>query len=160
MVCDDIRRLTMKPVVKGLLIGCSVLLVLAIVLVVAVGFFVKSKSSDLIARGKEMRTEGETFGRGVSESMCVSEAMRRYSADRGMISGVKQRLWLAGCLETSTFEPSFCASIPPQSELMRSAEWRVKQCATFGMSGDSTCPNVLAEVPTYCGGAGRQKKTP
>ena len=150
----------MKPVVKGLLIGCSVLAVLAIAVIVAVGFFVKSKSADLIERGQEMRTEGETFGRGTTESMCVSEAMRRYSADRGIISGVKQRLWLAGCLETSKFEPSFCASVPPDSEIRRTAEWRVNQCSTFGLSGDSACPNVLAEVQTYCAGADRSKKTP
>lgn len=148
----------MKPAVKGILIGCSVLAVIVIACVVSVGFFVKSRSRDWIARGKEVRAEGEAFGRGVSESMCVSESMRRYSRDRGMISGVKQRLWLAGCLETSRLEPAFCASVPPDSEILRTAGWRVNQCSTFGLGGDSTCPNIFAEVQTYCAGTGRKKK--
>ena len=95
---------------------------------------------------------------GVSESMCVAEAMTRYSRDRGMISGIKQRLWLAGCLETSKLDPEFCASVPPDSEIMRSASWRTSQCSTFGLGGDSTCPNILAEVQTYCAGTERRKK--
>src|SRR6185369_5697260 len=106
----------MKPAVKGILIGCSVLTVIAIACILSVGVFVKSKGTDWIARGKEARAEGEAFGRGVSESVCVSEAMARYGRDRGMISGVKHRLWLSGCLQTSRLDPEFCTSVPPDSE--------------------------------------------
>lgn len=148
----------MKPVVKGVVIGCSVLLVLGAAAAVAIGWLLKSKSRDFVAKGKAMRSEGAQFGRDLSESQCLAEAMARYRKSTGMVSGIRQAVWLGACLETSAIDTGFCANVPPEDELVRTVAWRVARCADLGFSGDSTCPNILAEVQRYCGGAVRKKK--
>jgi len=150
----------MKPVVKGVLIGCSVLVVLGVAAIVAIGWFVKTRSGDLVAKGKVIHSEGATFGRGTSESQCVATAMDRYRNDRGVVGGIKQRVWLSGCLETSTVETNFCDGVPAQDAIAGTVAWRVARCSDLGFAGDSTCPNILAEVQTYCGGARKKKISP
>lgn len=49
----------MKPVVKGVIIGCSVLLVIGVVGVTAVIWLVSSKKDELMAQAKAAQTEGD-----------------------------------------------------------------------------------------------------
>jgi hypothetical protein len=148
----------MKPVAKGFLIGCSVLLVLGIAAVIALVLFVKSKSTEFITRGQQMREQGAAFGRYVTESECLTEAMTRYRPKRGMVNGITQGVWLDGCLEPSTLEQHFCTAVPPQTQMTATVKWRVDRCKELGFPGDSTCPNILAAVQNYCESPERRQK--
>ena len=149
----------MNPILKVVLIGCGVIVVVGIVAVALIGWYVKSHGSDWMAQGKAIRAEGATFGRGTTESQCLTEAMSRYRAKRGMMSGIRQRIWLQGCLEASSFEPDFCSGVPAEEQFGATVRWRVSRCQDLGLQGDSTCPNILAEMQRYCAGPARRKKT-
>jgi hypothetical protein len=147
-----------KPVTKVLIFGCSAVVVIAIVAVVAGVWFVRSKSGEWIAQGKAVRAEGGSFGLHASESQCLSETMTRYRSAPGMMGGVKQSVWLGGCLDASAYDPEFCTGVPPMEEIVRTAEWRNRVCAGFGLSGDPTCPSMLSEMQRYCAGEKRRTK--
>lgn len=148
----------MNPVLKVFLIGCGVIIVLGIVAAAVIGWYLKSHSAQWVAQGRAVRAEGAAFGRNTTESQCLSEAMSRYRANRGIVSGIKQRVWLQGCLEASAFEPEFCSAIPAEEQFAATVRWRVARCQDFGLQGDSTCPNIVAEVQRYCVGSERKKK--
>lgn len=148
----------MKPVVKGVIIGCSVVLFISIIVVTALVWFVGSKKDELMAQGTAIRAEGNGFGKGVSEPKCVDEAVARYGNNRGVVGVIRNSVWLGGCLEISAFDAGFCAGVPSGDEFARTVTWRVEQCRNRGFAGDSNCPNLFAEVQRYCDGAARAKK--
>jgi hypothetical protein len=148
----------MKPVVKGLLIGCSILLAALLILAGVLIWFAASKKDELIASGNKIRAEGTAFGKNVAEPRCVDEALERYRKDKGMVSGIQNAIFLGGCLEASAFDPDFCAGVPSEDEFTRTITWRVEQCRNRGFAGDSTCPNIFSEVQRYCHGPARAKK--
>ena len=148
----------MSPVAKGFLIGCSILLVLGVVAVVAVVWFAKTKGTELMTRAEQARDQGLAFGKYTTESECQAEALKRYSGDRGIMSGVKHGVWLTGCLEASTLEPDFCKDVPAQTDIQAAAIWRTERCKAAGITGDASCPNVLAPVQEYCESSVRRQK--
>lgn len=148
----------MKPVTKVLLFGCLAIVVIGIVAIVAIGWFVKSRSGEWIAQAKSVRADGARFGLTASESQCVDEMMARYRRDPGMMTSVKQSVWLGGCLESSAPQPDFCNGVPAQNEIMRSATWRNSRCAEAGLRSDAVCPNLFTEVQRYCYSEARKKK--
>lgn len=149
---------TMKPLAKYLLAGCSVLVLLVIAGVAAVAWYVRTHGDDLLAQAREVRSDGVKAGKDLTEERCVDDALSRYSNDRGVIGGVRTRVWLSGCLEASQPTEGFCSGVPPESEFVRTAKWQVDQCRSRGLADDSTCPNILAEVQQYCRGASRSAK--
>ncbi len=148
----------MHPALKVILIGCGVIVVVGIVAIALVGWYVKSHSGDWIAQGKAIRAEGAAYGKSVSESQCLGETMSRYRANRGMMSGIRQRVWLSGCLEAASLDAEFCSAVPAEQQFGSTVTWRVARCQDFGLQGDSTCPNILAEVQRYCASPARKKK--
>lgn len=147
----------MKPVVKGLLIGCAILAVLGVAAGAGVAWWIRANKDRLLAQGKSIQTEGETFGKGVAEPRCVDEALARYSKDSGLTGTIRSSLWLDGCLTTSAFTDGFCDGVPADDEITRSAFWRNEQCSKRGFAG-AQCANVLAPVQKYCSSEVRAKK--
>ncbi|HUP47960.1 MAG TPA: hypothetical protein VNA04_04135 [Thermoanaerobaculia bacterium] len=148
----------MTRTVKALLIGGTALLILAVLAIFLVVRYVSANKDRLMARADEVRSAGVSFGKSRGESECVAEALGRYRGDRSLMGAVRARVWLSGCLESSSPEPSFCANVPRDDEITRTVAWRIAQCAQRGMEGDSRCPNILAEVQTYCEGDRRARK--
>ena len=148
----------MKPVVKGVIIGCSVLLVISVAAVTAVFWLVSSKKDKLMAQAQAIRSEGNEFGKGVSEPKCVDEGVSRYGNNRGVVGVIRSSVWMGGCLESSAFDSGFCAGVPSDDEIARTVTWRVEQCRGRGFAGDPNCQNIFAEVQRYCYGAVRAKK--
>ena len=144
--------------VKGVLIGCAALLLLAAAGVFVAVRYVSKNTDQWVAKGTEIRDAGLTFGKSKRESDCVAESLNRYRGDRSIMGAIRVRIWLSGCLESSAVEPDFCTNVPPETEIMQSATWRAAVCAQNGMQGDSTCPNLVAEVQTYCASPERAKK--
>ena len=148
----------MTRTVKGLLVGCLVLVFLGVIVLAALGWYVKQKAPEMLASAQSAESEGVSFGKGVSDSQCVSAALERYQANRGIAATVTQSIWLDGCFQTSTIEEKFCDGVPRESDLMRSATWRVARCEEAGIQQDVSCPNLVGRVQTYCEGNVRRSK--
>jgi hypothetical protein len=71
-----------------------------------------------------------------------------------MLNAVQARLWLAGCLDSARQTEGLCAGVPEETAILGSAAWRVAQCDAHHLGGDSTCPNILAEVQKHCAARG------
>ena len=145
--------------IRGLLIGCAVLVVIAIAIGAAGLWWVHGHKDQLLAQGKAIVTEGETFGKGVPEPRCVDEALSRYRKDSGFTGTIRSSIWLDSCLKTSAFTDGFCDGVPADNEITRSAFWRNEQCSKRGFTGGQ-CGNVLAPVQKYCYSDVRAKKKP
>lgn len=141
---------------KGLLIGCGSVLALGIVGVIAVVLWLRAYGPGMMESGKKTIEAGEKAGATQADVQCVDGALAQYAKDRGMVSAVNARLWMGGCLGAAQATPDFCVGVPPESEIMRSATWRVERCDAHGLGGDSTCPNILAEVQKHCGAIGAE----
>ena len=148
----------MKPVVKGFLIGCSILLILGIAAVVAVMVYINRNAERLMAKGEAVQADATQFGAKVAEPACVAEMSTRYKKSPGFMAAIEQGVWLQGCLQASTFSSGFCDGVPPESEIMQSANWRVERCGEIGLRGDSVCPSLFAEMQKYCYGPERKRK--
>ena len=140
----------MKPLAKGLLIGCGSVALLGIAAVVAVVLWFRAHGQELEAEGHAAHDAGAKAGAALMDGQCVDAALADYAKDRGMFSAVQARVWLAGCLGAARPTQGFCDGVPPESEIMRSATWRVARCDAHRLGGDSTCPNILAEVQQHC----------
>ena len=127
-------------------------------LVAGAGWYVYSKKDQWLAEGQAIHEEGLRAGASVAESECVRDSMARYRKDPSVLGAIASRVWLAGCLETSRPESDFCTGVPNEDAILDSATWRVGICSRYGIEGDSTCPNVPAEVQGYCHGAARAQK--
>jgi len=60
------------------------------------------------------------------------------------------RLFAAGCLTTATDSPALCAGVPPESEIMRGAQWTVEQCRKRGVADQQGCTQIFQEVEQHC----------
>ena len=140
----------MKPVVKGLVIGCVVLVFLAIVAIAAGVWYVRENKDRFMAAGQKVRAEGQEHGKTSTEDGCVTAALARYEDDRSLTGQITARVWLTGCLETAPRDPAFCASVPPKNELTRTITWRLRECKRLGFEDDSACPNILNAVQDHC----------
>jgi len=143
----------MKPLAKGLLIGCGSIVLLGIVAVVAIGLYINSHGEEWMAAGKAAQEAGAKAGASLTDVQCVDGALSNYAKDRGMTGAVAARVWMAGCFGTARATPDLCVGVPAESEIIRSATWRIEQCDAHaaGLGGDSTCANILAEVQKQCG---------
>ncbi len=143
---------------KGLLIGCCVLIVVGVAVIAGIFFYIRSHKDAIVAEVKELHSDGLRFGKDVAEPRCVDEAMSRYRSNAGMFGSVRTSLWLGGCLDTSALDSGFCADVPPENEMIRTGQWRAARCSAHGFAGDASCPNIFSTVQKYCGSPGRARK--
>ena len=106
---------------KGVLIGCGAVLVLAAIGVFLVARYASKNQDRWIARSTEIRDAGLALGKSKRESDCVAESLDQYRGDRSIMSAIRVRIWLSGCLESSAVEHDFCTNVPPETEIARSA---------------------------------------
>ncbi len=140
----------MKPLAKGLLTGCIVLLVVAAIAVFAGVRWLNANKGRLRAQADQARAEGREFGHSATASACVAKAIETYRGDMSFIGEARARVWLNGCLGSSTPESAFCAQVPPKDEIMRTVTWRLGECSRLGLDADKGCTRILQEVQAYC----------
>ncbi|MGH8030173.1 MAG: hypothetical protein ACREO3_09585 [Arenimonas sp.] len=140
----------MKPAAKGLLIGCGSVVLLGVVSVIGIVVWFRAHGDELAAAGKAAQVAGATAGTSLADAQCVDTALANYTRDRGLVGAVQARVWLNGCLGTARATEGFCTNVPSEDQIMASATWRVAACDAHGLGGDSTCPNILAEVQQHC----------
>jgi len=135
---------------KALLI-IAIIAVLLIIGVVGAGVFWWMKNKDvLVARAKEVVTEGKEYGGHSDNQGCVDEGLSRYKKDPGFGSAISNSLFMNACLDASRPTPNFCDTVPKPTEFMRSAEWRREQCAHFDLSGDRYCQQLFQPIQQFC----------
>jgi hypothetical protein len=140
----------LSPATKGLLIGCGGVLLVGLAGAVAMVLWFRSHGDELMASGKAAKAAGAKAGATLTDAQCVDGALGNYAGDRGLVGAVQARVWMNGCLGTARATEGFCRGVPREAEIMRSATWRVAGCDAHGLGGDSTCPNILAEVQKHC----------
>lgn len=110
----------------------------------------------LMARAKEVVTEGKDFGSHSDNQGCVDESVSRYKKEPGFSSAISTSIFMRTCLEASRSTPGFCASVPGKTEFMKAAQWRRDQCARVDLAKDSYCQQLFQPVQEYCEKGPRQ----
>jgi hypothetical protein len=95
-----------------------------------------------------MRRDGIEFGRGKEATQCIDAALAKL--DGSLMSTVKARTFVSGCLSTATASATLCADVPPPIEIMRSAKWSLEQCRAHPTVDQRGCTQVFQEVEQYC----------
>ena len=95
-----------------------------------------------------MRQQGIEFGKGKDSNQCVDAALSRLSGT--LMSSVNARVFAGGCLTSATDSPDLCASVPPATEIIKSAQWGVEQCRKRGTADQQGCSQIFQEVMVHC----------
>jgi hypothetical protein len=133
------------------LLAVVIIIVLLVVGVIVGGVVWWSRNKDkLLARGKEVMTEGRDFGRNTDNQGCVDESMSRYKKEPGFTSAISTSLFTRACLDASRATPGFCSDVPKPTEFIKSGQWRVEQCRRVDLSKDSYCQQLFQPVQEFC----------
>src|SRR6266851_10061453 len=121
---------------KALLAVALIIVVLVVGAIVAGVVWWGRNKDKLVARAKEVATEGREFGRNTDHQGCVDESVSRYKKEPGFTTVLSNSIFTRACLEASRPTPGFCSDIPRKSEFVKSAEWRISQCRRVDLSSD------------------------
>ena len=135
---------------KGLLIVLVIIIVLVAGVVVAGVVWLSRNKDALLAKGREVATEGRNFGRGTDNQGCVDEAISRYEKSPGMTGTISNAIFMRTCLESSRPTRGFCDDVPKQTEFIKTAQWRIAQCRRVGLSSDNNCQNLFTPIQQFC----------
>src|SRR5882724_3422000 len=113
---------------KALLAVAMVIVVLVVGVIVAGVVWWSRNKNALMARAKEVVTEGREFGHNTDNQGCVDESVSRYKGEPGFTSVISNGIFMRACLENSRPTPGFCDDVPKQTEFIRTAQWRIEQC--------------------------------
>ena len=139
------------------------LISIAVVGVIVIGgiawFWWQQNSAEFISNAKVVAAEGYKYGGNLNEGECVVRALEKHKADwnRSIMSGVRNGLWLTGCLSASKLEEKFCVDVPPESEFVSVGVWTGTVCAQHDFS-DSYCPSLIRNISKYCSSTERLNK--
>ena len=135
---------------KALLVVVVVIIVLVVGVVIAGVYWISRNKDAWIAKGKEVMTEGRDAGRKTDNQGCVDESISRYKKEPGLTATISNGLFMRGCLDSSRPTRGFCDDVPRQMEFIKSAQWRVSQCARVDLEKDSNCQNLFSPVQQFC----------
>ena len=145
----------MKPLARGLLIGCGLVVLVGGGVMGAIAWYVSQNYEDWEAQGKVAMEEGTRAGAGTSAEACVEGALARLRKDSSMVGAIDARVWMQGCLGASdeaTTPTGFCAQVPAQSQITDSVQWRLAQCTERGFADNQHCNSVIPGVQHFCDG--------
>src|SRR5437588_11021440 len=108
---------------KALLI-VVIVIVLLVIGVVGAGVFWWMRNKDaLMARAKEVVTEGRDFGSHSDNQGCVDETMSRYKQEPGFSSAISNSIFMRTCLDSSRTTTGFCNSMTSQTQFLTNPQW-------------------------------------
>jgi hypothetical protein len=135
---------------KALLI-VAVVIVLLVLGCIGAGVYWWMKNKDaLMARAKEVATEGRDFGRNSDNQGCVDESVSRYKREPGFTSAISTSVFMRMCLDASRPTPGFCTDVPKAADFVKAAQWRVDQCRRIDLASDSYCQQLFQPVQEFC----------
>jgi hypothetical protein len=139
----------MSKLAKGLIVTVGLLCIIIGGSVMAVKSW-WGKNKDRIAEaGRAEIVAGRDFGQNTDNAGCVASTFDRYRPSPGMMSVVKASVYMGSCLETSKVTPGFCETVPPPSEIMRTAEWTNRECQKAELT-DRYCPSLVRRLQEFC----------
>ena len=98
------------------------------------------------------RIDGEVFGMTSTTEECVEETVNRSADCAGFnptcVPPLGAFMW--ACVEGATYDPAFCAGIPPPTEEDAMMEWGRSACARYGQEGNDMCAITLASISGFC----------
>lgn len=130
--------------------GCGCALLVAAACAIGVYVWAQSAMGELREEGRVVMAEAEEFGRGRPSSACMDEAFSRLDACDGVMCEATTGAWLEACLCASTRPTGFCDGVPPESEIMASARYRIAACRARGARDEQACGRLLASVQRVC----------
>lgn len=135
---------------KGMIISGIVVVLLLVVVLAAGVYWISRQSGPLLAKSKEAMDEGRRFGASTDNNGCVAETVASYKKEPGFTKAITTQLFLSGCLPASRATEGFCDDVPAQTEIRKSVNWQLDQCARAGLTGDSYCGQLFSPVQKFC----------
>ncbi len=126
--------------------------IIGLILLIIIGsgvYWWQTKGQEFMEAGRKAAIAGEKFGKSTEEKGCLDFALNRLDACTSMSCEIYNSVFLANCLSESNKTSGFCKGIPPQSEIMQSARWRLAACEKLGRKGQR-CPRMMGVVQKYC----------
>jgi hypothetical protein len=142
--------LTVTGFVKGLIISVVVLVVVIAIGIGAGIYWLSTHGGEFLEKTKQSMIDGRNFGKTTDNQGCVTETISRYKQSPGFSAVLSTQLFLQGCLQASRETPGFCDNVPKRMEFMKSAQWQAEQCSQNNLLRDSYCPQIFAQVQTFC----------
>jgi len=134
---------------KGLIISL-VLLVIVIAAGLAAGiYWLSTHSGEFLAKNEQSMVDGQKFGKNTDNQGCLTETISRHKQSQGFSGALSTELFLQACLRSSQETPGFCDDVPRRTEFMKSAQWQKQRCLENNLH-DSYCPQIFAQVQSYC----------
>jgi hypothetical protein len=109
-----------------------------------------NNKDQLLQQAKHAESDGETFGQGKQTAACIDEGLRQARDCPGLPCEIKVRLFLDGCMKTTTDTRDYCASIPARTEFIKRAQWTLDECGKRNLSTDQRCSRVMQGVGSIC----------
>jgi hypothetical protein len=106
----------------------------------------------LRAEGEAMKAAGRAFGSHRDSAACLSESLARLDQKSGILDEARTKVFLESCLATAGRDPSLCAGVPAESEIMASVRWRMAECSRHEQANDQRCARLLSAIQEVCHG--------
>lgn len=125
------------------------------VVLVAAGFFgakaLKRAVEDVGRQAEMAKVDGEVFGMTSKTEECVEEMVNRSAGCEGNpLCMMPLSAFILACVEEATYQPSFCAGIPPLTRENAMMEWGQEICAKYGQPSNQICAMAVVTVTGYC----------
>ncbi|HEX2202655.1 MAG TPA: hypothetical protein VHG91_05140 [Longimicrobium sp.] len=132
------------------LIGCGGVIALAILAIVAIGFFVARNGDGMVAGVERAEAEGAAAGAAADEAGCLRLAKARKT--EGLTDLASTQNFTTECLRRARETPGFCDAVPAANEFRATVRWIQAQCP----QGGQACSQAVQAMIGYCA-AGRPK---
>jgi hypothetical protein len=126
------------------------LFLLGIIAIAGVVYYVYQNKDRWVQSAERLVREGREFGAKTNNAGCLEEALSRHKRDKSITGRISTQGFLTICLQASEPSPGFCEGVPPQNEIMKSANWALKKCADAGLQNDQGCQQIFGAVQSYC----------
>ena len=141
----DATKTSDKGCLRGVLIGCGIVLLIAVVGAVALMGWVRSNKGEIKGAIDRTTAEADSFAATTDQRGCYEEGKRRAAAGGGLPSMIRNSMFVQQCLDAARETPGFCANIPPSSAISRSATWQNQECGS-----SQGCRAILSGVQSFC----------
>ena len=126
------------------------LFLLGIIAVGGVVYWVYQNKDRWVQSAEQLVEEAKKFGVKTNNEGCLNEALARHKRDKSFTGQISTQGFLTVCLQASEPSPGFCDGVPPQNEIMKSANWTLKKCSDAGMQNDQGCQRIFGAVQAHC----------
>jgi hypothetical protein len=126
------------------------LFLLGIIVVGGVVYWVYQNKGKFVQSAEQLVKDGKEFGEKTNNIGCMNEALSRHKRDKSLMGRISTGGFLSVCLSVSEPSPGFCDGVPPEDEILKSANWRLKKCSDAGLQNDQGCQQIFSVVQKYC----------